>query len=494
MTRQLLTLSVLVLGGMNIAHAEPGKTYVNVFPGQGDSIDEDAQPLVVQSRKLITVWQDSSELGLATPNIDSSIIFMHRCGSANPCTVQRAGSNSSTASPDRSTIIGVSQGTLGAFSRGDTVWNNTMQCMHEVFSPFGVTITDQDPGSQPHYEIMVGGSPTQLGFDSGVGGVSPATCGTIPSSLVFVFDVWGNNYNEICATAAQEMAHSWSLDHEADASDPMTYYSYNGRRHFKDAPVRCGSDCSNGSAYGIQCGGTNNQERNCVCGGSTQNSVQKIKGLFGDGTPTPPTVTIDNPKNGDSVSPGFPVSATITDDAGVTKAELYVDGQLVQSLTTKPYAFNAPMDLGEGNHMVKVTGYDIANTPASQTISVTIGEPCGKPSDCPNDTDTCIGGRCVPGPGVQGGLGTTCSDGSECASGQCAHTADGSYCVEPCNLGGGECPSGFGCADTGLDDGTGVCFPGYSDGGCNTGNGPGGPITVGLGFAALVFVRRRKRN
>jgi len=496
MKRQLLTAAFICTAWVNQVHADAGKTvWVEAQPGQGGSIDESTEPVMLQRTiKLERVWID--EPGTVTAAIDSNVIFMHRCASGNPCTVARAGSNSSTTSPDHSTIIGVSQGTLSAFSRGDTVWNNTMACMREVFAPFGVTITDQDPGSSPHYEIMVGGQPTQLGFDSQTGGVSPATCGTIPSSLVFVFDVWGNDSDEICATAAQEMAHSWALDHVTEASDPMTYFPFAGRRHFKDAAVTCGSDCVGGQAGGLSCGGATGQVRSCFCGGNTQNSVSEIKNLFGDGTPVPPTVTINTPKTGDHVNPGFPVQIDVGGPYTVNKAELYVDNQKVQTLNTRPFTFNAPDTLGDGTHNVKVVAFNIFGTQGASTqVSVIIGKPCEKPADCPINTDTCIGGRCVPGPGVQGGLGSTCSTGTECSSGQGAQSADGSFCVEPCVLDANQCPSGFGCADLGTGDGSGVCFPGYDDGsgGCASGGGAGGSIGFGLGFAALLFSRRRTK-
>ncbi len=492
MKRQLLT-AALLSASVNLVHAEPGKTYYDVFPGNGESIDEGVESPILATKKLVRVWQDPGQADLVAPSIDSNIIFIHRCSAATPCNVKRAGSNNSATTPDSSTIIGVQQGSLSAFSRGDTVWAATMSCLHEVFQPFGTTITDVDPGTAKHYEIMVGGQPGELGFDASTGGVSPATCGTIPSSLVFVFDVWGNNSNEICATAAQEIAHSWALDHVTEPSDPMTYFGFNGRRHFKDAPVNCGSDCVGGSIGGLTCTGTTQQTRACFCGGTTQNSVQMIKGLFGDGTPTPPTVVIDFPKVGAHVNPGFAVSATITDDTTVGKAELYVDNTLVKTLTTKPFAFNAPDTLGDGTHMVKVTGYDIFNTPASATVQVVIGKPCDKPSDCPTNTDTCIGGRCVPGPGVQGGLGMSCTDPTQCSSGQCAMGTDGSFCVEPCALNANQCPSGFDCLDTGAGDGNGVCFPGGGGGGCQSG-GSSLPLGAGLGFAALVFLTRRRRS
>jgi len=98
---------------------------------------------------------------------------------------------------------------------------------------------------------------------------------------------------------------------------------------------------------------------------------------------------------------------------------------------------------------------------------------------------------------MQGGLGSTCTMNSDCASGQCADDGAGHmYCVSSCTPSSSTCPSNFSCVDTG--GGAGVCWPGGSDnggggkGGCNAG-GNNGTVLLGLGFAALLVTRRRKR-
>lgn len=474
----------------NLVQAEP--RYEDQFADTTTLIESDQPVPLKAGQRLVRVWSDIDP-GVTAVAADTNVIYLNRC--LGGCDVVR-GNTDAAASPDRSSIVGSGSHTLSAFSRSDAVWNGVVQCMQQVFGPFNVVITDQDPGSAPHFEIMFGGTSRQLGMGDGIGGVSPATCATyIPNSLVFVFDVWGNDVDEICATAAQEIAHSWSLDHTTEASDPLTYFPFNGRRFYKDGAENCGSDCINGvlQGYGIPCTGPGQQTRSCICGGNTQNPTAEIKALFGDGTPTPPNVKITRPQTGDNVAPGFPINTEVTDLQGVQRVELFIDNQAVQTLTTGPYAFNAPSDLGNGTHTVKVVGYDVFGASGEATVQVVIGEPCGKPADCPNNTDTCIGGRCVPGPGVQGGLGSDCSAGQSCSSGICTATTEGSYCTESCQLGAGQCPSGFGCLDTGLNNGTGVCFPGFDDGTGGCSSGSGAPIGFGLAFAALLVVRRRKR-
>jgi uncharacterized protein (TIGR03382 family) len=418
------------------------------------------------------------------------------------------------ARTDRSDL---GQGTLSEFSGSSSEWTQIMHCMTDIMSQFNIQVTDQDPGSTPHFEVMVAGSASQiLGSGSqGVLGVadflcqSPGNCGSgyIPNALVFDFandwPQYGGGVSEICGTAAQEIAHAWSLDHTTPSTDPMTYNQYPSNPsslHYQDnAP--CGSDCQGGqSPFGLQCSG---QNHTCMSSGqSTQDEVQTILGLFGPnngGAPdtTAPSVAITAPGDGATVMPGFAVSANITDDTAVQTVELRIDNQLVGgALTSAPWAWTAPGSLGAGSHNVEVTGYDAAGNSAKDAVDVTIGSMCT--DSCMDPNQVCVNGHCEDGPSMPGGLGSTCTDSSDCASGTCASDGQGHmYCVDTCDPANDACPSGFTCMAAGS---TGVCWPGADTGngdggktgGCNTGGGGSGPILLGLGFAALLFKRRRR--
>lgn len=440
------------------------------------------------------VWEPiAPSLAPLASQVNTHTIYLHRCVGAD-CTVVQGATNSTTE-PVHSSL---GHGVLSPFSRGDAVWNTVVACMRDVYTPFNVEITEVDPGSQPHFEIMIGGTPEQLGMPTGIGGVSPFSCTPyIPNSVVFVFDVWGDDAEELCATAAQEIAHSFSLDHVTEPSDPMTYYNYKGRRRYMNAQVQCGSDCDKNhrSPLGVACTGPDYQEHPCACGGGaqTQNSVQVISALFGEGGATPPQVKIVDPRIGDTVADGFSVSAEITDDVRVASAELRVDGALVGSADAAPYVFTGPSALADGTHTIEVTGYDNLGAPGRSRIQVVVGPGCGSAADCPRSSDACIAGRCVAGPGAAGGLGQVCDAATDCASWLCANDDGAHYCVEACKP--GDCPNGFGCRDDGL--GGGVCWPGYdeSSGGCaaSGGRSPLGALALGLGFAAAVLRRRRRR-
>ena len=404
-----------------------------------------------------------------------------------------------------------SQRTLTAWPYGDAVWAQVMACVKDVFEPYNVNVTDVDPGTANHFEIMIAGAPGDLGMSSSIGGVAPGSgsCSSyLNNALVFDFaKVWGSGttcgagcVEDICATAAQEIGHVWQrMDHVIEETDPMTYFNSTTRKYFSKLSVQCGSDCVGGVSPSNQTctgGGSNPQNHPCVCGGNTQNSHNVVTGLFGAGPGTPPTVTITAPKIGASVDPGFSVYSEATDNSGrVTRVELWVNGAMVSMLTAPPYVFNAPTNLMNGTHKVEVRAYDPHDFLGKANVDVIIGPPCEKPSDCSNATDTCVGGRCVPGSGAPGGLGSPCTNNTECASGQCGSDGTNMYCVEQCLV--GQCPDGFGCdVPDGID--MGVCWPGFDDGsggcGCQSSRGGSFAMLMLLGWVVLTCRKRRTRS
>lgn len=448
------------------------------------------QPRSVRPRATM-MWEHFRSPPAA--QVNSHTIYLNRC--IGGCSVVQ-GTTNATTDPATSSL---GHGLLSPFGRGDATWNTIVQCMEEVFSPFNVEITETDPGAEPHFEIMFGGTPQQIGLPSELGGVSPFSCMPyIPNSLVFVFDVWGDDAEELCATAAQEIAHSFALDHTIEPSDPMTYFSYKGRRRFRNEQIQCGSDCDRNhrSPLGAACTGPDLQFHACACGGGaqTQNAVQAMGALFGDSAATPPLVKIVEPKVGDKVTDGFSVTTEIIDDVGVASADLRVDGVLVesvQSARTGAYTFTGPTALTDGTHTIEVAGYDNMGAPGRARVQVVVGPGCMANADCPEDAGTCIAGRCVAGPGSVGGLGEVCTAATDCQSWQCANDDGAKFCVEACKP--GQCPSNFGCRDDG--QGGGVCWPGYDEGiaGCAAGGTAPPLCEIALGLGLVAAARRRRR-
>ena len=285
----------------------------------------------------------------------SKIIYLNHTG----VTLYPGDDDSRT---NRSSIVS-NVSNVPAWNTTPQIWADTVKCMQDMFSRWDVVVTDQNPGMTPHMEAVFGGSPQNVGMPSGVGGVSPFTddCGIIENSIVFTFtNVFPNNAQTVCEVMAQEVAHSYGLDHEMLASDPMTYLNYNGKRTFKDQTVSCGE-------Y---------QNRACGIGGSTcrpnQNSVQLLTQRLGTADLTAPTLGITHPADMETVEPGFGIGATATDNVAVTKVDLYIDDALVTTtMGAGPYEWPTDATLPEGIHTIKVVATDGRNEQAQQ-ITITV--------------------------------------------------------------------------------------------------------------------------
>lgn len=101
----------------------------------------------------------------------------------------------------------------------------------------------------------------------------------------------------------------------------------------------------------------------------------------GGGDTTAPTTSITAPLNGATVSGTTTVSATASDNVGVTKVEFYLDGTLKSTDTTSPYSWSwDTTGTANGTHTLMTKAYDAAlNVGNSTTISVTVSN--GVPVD-----------------------------------------------------------------------------------------------------------------
>ena len=438
--------------------------------------------------------------------VNSHVLFLNSCR-PNGCHLTSGNTDSTT---DTSDIVGGNV-TLGAFSDGDAKWQQVVDCVKNVMAPFNITVTDQDPGAAPHFEVMIGGTPGQVGLPNGVGGIAdypcngPGSCAKyLPNALVFDFsDVWQGDVQFICGTAAQEIAHAWTLDHATNSSDPMTYKNYTGTLNFMNAAI-CGSDCDyqcpGGSgacnAFGVQCTGSGlNGSHQCMStGNSTQDELDIIKSIFGPAGAVAPTVKIKTPATGSAQQPGFTVEVDCTSDVGVQEVDLTLDGVPVATLTNAPYTFTSPSNLQDGAHHIEAMCATTQQAVATDKSDFLVGSSCAATADCTMQGYICYDQTCIGGPEAPGGLGATCTVNADCTSSSCGTDGTDSFCVIPCDLDNPHCPSGFGCLDAGNG---GVCWAGADDGGgcCDSGNGRGawGSILLSLGFAATLVTRRKRK-
>jgi hypothetical protein len=426
-------------------------------------------------------FTDPSRIGAkwAAPSDVSHIIYMDRC--AGGCTLTPG----SDGTHNQSEIID-NQVHMSAYAGSDANWQALVQCVQMTYAPFAVTITDQrPPNGTAYHHAIVAGSSAEAGQPSNVLGVSPFACGYLPNAISFTFaNEEPTSIYDLCWTVSQETSHSWGLDHKFDDRDPMTYLSSGpAMKTFQNQAGRCGEysarDC------GCDYAGTGNTQ---------ENSYALILATFGPNMPdtTPPSVHITAPASGASVMPGFSVTADVTDNVAVAKAELRIDGNLIGTTSTAPFAWNAPSSLTQGSHHVEVKAYDLANNTATDAVDVAYGMVCTMNSQCTTSGDLCLGGHCVPGPDQQGGLGSECTGNEMCTSGDCATDGTHKYCVEPCDPSKHQCPNGFSCQSSGA---AGVCWPGADNGGgggCESGGGSDAPLILFLGLAGVLITRRRR--
>jgi hypothetical protein len=393
----------------------------------------------------------------------------------------------------------------------DYEWAQLMQCLKDVYSPFGVTVSDMPPANGLSYtEDFIAGAPADIGYGAGgVGGIAPGGCDAKDNVVSFSFSnvtFWGTGQHriwELCATAAQETAHAFGLEHEysfitaypgnsnSACMDPMTYRTdCGGEKFFRNAASNCGEFAT----------------RPCVCGGA-QNSHQKILAVFGAGTSDipAPTVGITFPAAGAGVSGAFVVAASAGSRRAVDKMELWLNGYKWSEVPGAPfladgqpnpsaYSLQAPQAVPNSIIDIVVKAYDDLGTETdSATVTVTKGSPCVTADTCATG-QKCDTGRCLWDPPT-GNIGDACSYPQFCVSAMCSPSGMKQICTQDCTPGVSDsCPTGFECVATSNADG--YCYTKASDGGgcCETGSTPlGGIAATGLSVLALGLVLRRRR-
>ncbi len=91
---------------------------------------------------------------------------------------------------------------------------------------------------------------------------------------------------------------------------------------------------------------------------------------------TAPTVSIASPPSGATVSGSIVIAVTASDNVGVARIELRVDGALVSTDTSAPYEL--PLDTrnySDGSHTIRVTVHDAAGNAVSAERPVTFSNP-----------------------------------------------------------------------------------------------------------------------
>jgi poly(hydroxyalkanoate) depolymerase family esterase len=92
------------------------------------------------------------------------------------------------------------------------------------------------------------------------------------------------------------------------------------------------------------------------------------------GDTVPPVVSLTAPASGQTVSGAIAVTASASDNVGVTRVDFFVDGALKGSDTTAPYSITVDTTaLTSGSHAISAKAFDAANNVGtSPTVTVTV--------------------------------------------------------------------------------------------------------------------------
>lgn len=169
---------------------------------------------------------------------------------------------------------------------------------------------------------------------------------------------------------------------------------------------------------------------------------------------TPPQIAISSPAAMATVPESFTVKTTASDNVGVTRVELLVDGSLLAMRSAAPYDF--PLVLKAGSHPIKAIAYDAANNKGEASVTVTVQ---GGGSTPPTPTTPTTPETPTTPPPSGGAYGAVCLGPSQCQSSLCARdeSTQKSFCTQACVPATVPCPTGSQCfAATGSSY---VCAP-----------------------------------
>ena len=265
--------------------------------------------------------------------------------------------------------------------------------------------------------------------------------------MVYTFDVYGSNSDQLCWTSAQEIAHAFGLEHQFLQKDPLTYLAGDLPKRFRDETRRAASTRS----------------ARASAAGQTQNTYRTIVALFGPGAPTPPRSTIKFPRDGKQGPAWLP------DHRRCAATTFASSASSCSSMACSP-ADDRDADRGRVRADASGTDRRAEPTRSRSTRSTSRASTAtarrsrsrwarrARRARAAKARTSASHGVCLPGPDEAGGLGSVCQGDTECLSHRCADAGEQlKHCVEECTPGNaGSCPSEFACI---ADGAAGVCWP-----------------------------------
>jgi hypothetical protein len=278
-------------------------------------------------------------------------------------------------------------GTVLPFSGNESVRAGVIQSIRQRVADFGITVTDQRPGSGDYDMEMVGDWQGQ----------SPGFAGIAPGG-----DCWDNNGGEISFTlevttspdgvaeiVLQELAHTWGLDHVDEVQDLLYPTTEGQNKTFRDDCYQIVEDTDLNPGQGW-C-----DHHADACGSySQQNSHAELMMIFGPSQPdtVAPNMAILAPGHGDTIEGGdFELVIGIQDDQSPAVIDLAITisgGSLAEPLEAGG-AFVSPndglafpiVDLPDGIYTITVDATDESDNPTSDEIQIQITGSDAPPGD-----------------------------------------------------------------------------------------------------------------
>ena len=125
----------------------------------------------------------------------------------------------------------------------DAEWQAVVGCVDELLAPFGVRVTDVDPGTVDHIEIAFSEDPMDIGISQGTSGIAPVACPpTLRRGVAFEFSGYYSSGSSrfICEDVADLVGHIAGLDHAYQCGDLLSWLTGCGDEAFLDEDVPCG--------------------------------------------------------------------------------------------------------------------------------------------------------------------------------------------------------------------------------------------------------------
>lgn len=422
--RPILCLSALALALVPLAaHAgEPIDTAPGTQPGG---------PAMPPSAAGLTAVDRPARLGAKIMFINFDGADMNGCGGSND------------PHNDCSTIF---QGTVLPYT-GDAVQRaSVVQVIRKRVADFGVTVTDQRPGSGDYDMEMVGN--WQGVENPGFAGIAPnIDCFDAEGGETsFTLEASGSA-DGIAEIVLQEIAHTWGLEHVDEQQDLLYPTTEGTNKTFRDECYKIVEDVQLNPTNGY-CNSVHTQ----FCSFGWQNGYQELLYLFGESVPDtlPPGVTILEPAN-DAVIPGGALDLVIAlvDDQSpaVISATILLESPALEQPVEVDGAYAAPgefafpiTDLPDGAYTIRVDVLDESDNPASAQVAFTVtgNPPAGEETSGSGGVDG-SGGDASADDSVGSGDSASAGDG---ATGDDAGVDGGLVDPTPTSAEGCDCRSG----------------------------------------------------